>query len=312
VAVLKVTLGYLYPDIMSTYGDRGNVETLAARCRWRGIEAEVRELRLGDPVRPGDTDLIVIGSGGEAQQRLIAADLAQCKGPGIRESVIDGGAAALAVGGGYELFGRFCRPGSGADLPGAGLFDAWTVRSRAVLGGEYGTITEARADRVIGDLVVRWNDMLLAGFENHSGATFLGSTARPLGRVICGHGNSGDGYEGVALGSAIGTHLRGPCLPRNPALADFLIQAALRRRHPDVTLAPLPDDLEHAARAAALRRARQASHQRGRGLAAAAIGAAAVAGTVLGTPGAARRAGRHVVRTGLQAGLRAGLPGRRP
>jgi lipid II isoglutaminyl synthase (glutamine-hydrolysing) len=295
VAVLKVTLGYLYPDVMSTYGDRGNVETLAARCRWRGIEAEVRELRLGDPAPAGDLDLIVIGSGGEAQQRLIAADLADRKGAWIREAVLDGGAAALAVGGGYELLGRFCRPGSGADLPGAGLFDAWTVRSRAVIGGEHGTITEARAGRVIGDLVVRWNGMLLAGFENHSGATFLGSTARPLGRVIRGHGNNGDGYEGVALGSAIGTHLRGPCLPRNPALADFLLQAALRRRHPGASLAPLPDDLEQAARASALRRARQASPQRGRGLAAAAIGAAAVAGTVLGTPAsrAARRAGRR-------------------
>lgn len=259
MAVLKITVGYLYPDIMSTYGDRGNVETIVRRCHWRGIEAEVAELRLGDRLSPAELDLIVIGSGGEAQQRLIADDLALVKGPGIREAVIGGQAAALAVGGGYELFGRFCRTGSGGDLPGAGLFDTWTLRSRAVLSGQYGTITEARADRAIGDLVVRWNGRLLVGFENHAGATYLGPKAQPLGQVISGHGNSGEGHEGAALHSAVGTHLRGPCLPRNPALADFLIGAALRRRQPGAELDPLPDDLERAARQAALHRARRAA-----------------------------------------------------
>src|SRR5215469_15041502 len=119
---MSITVGYLYPDIMSTYGDRGNVETILARCRWRGVEAQLRELHLGDAFRPDELDLIVIGSGGETAQRLVADDLARVKGPAIRDAVVAGGAAALAVGGGYELFGRFCRPGTGRDLPGAGLF----------------------------------------------------------------------------------------------------------------------------------------------------------------------------------------------
>ena len=266
MAVLKITVGYLYPDIMSTYGDRGNIETIVQRCRWRGIETEVAELRLGDRLAPGELDLIVIGSGGEAQQRLIADDLALVKGPGIREAVLAHEAAALAVGGGYELFGRFCRPGSGGDLPGAGLFDTWTLRSRAVLGGQFGTITEARPARAIGDLVIRWNGHLLVGFENHAGATYLGATAQSLGQVISGHGNSGEGDEGAILGSAVGTHLSGPCLPRNPALADFLIEAALRRRQPGAQLDPLPDALEHAARQAAIHRTRRAARGRGRRL----------------------------------------------
>lgn len=293
MAVLKIRVGYLYPDIMSTYGDRGNIETIVQRCQWRGIQADVAELRLGDALRPGELDLIVIGSGGESQQRLIADDLARVKGPGIREAVIGGRAAALAVGGGYELFGRFCRPGSGGDLPGAGLFDTWTLRSRAVLGGQYGTITEARADRVIGELAVRWNGRLLVGFENHAGATYLGPEAQPLGTVISGHGNSGDGYEGAALGSAVGTHLRGPCLPRNPALADFLIAAALRRDHAGAELAPLPDELEDAARQVAIRRARAAARSRGSRLVDAVRTSTGRAGTVLTSTGRAA-AGRAV------------------
>jgi lipid II isoglutaminyl synthase (glutamine-hydrolysing) len=254
MAGMKISVGYLYPDIMATYGDRGNVETVLRRCEWRDIAADVTELRLGDRVDPAAFDLIMIGGGGEAQQRLVAADLGQVKGAGIREAVAQG-AAALAVGGGYELFGRFCQPELGAELRGIELFDAWTIRQSAVLSGHYGSITEARADRAIGELVARWDDTLLVGFENHAGGTYLGPTAQPLGYVLSGHGNNGDGTEGVLLGNAVGTYLRGPCLPKNPALADFLIGAALRRRYGAAELAPLADGLELAAHVASIRRA---------------------------------------------------------
>jgi lipid II isoglutaminyl synthase (glutamine-hydrolysing) len=260
MTAMRITLGHLYPDLMSTYGDRGNVETIVRRCGWRGIAADVRELGLSDRIRPDELDLIVIGSGGESRQALVAPDLSQVKGPGIREAV-EQGAAALAVGTGYELLGHFCQPGEGPELPGVGLFDAWTVRRGVALGG-HGTVTEARAGRAIGELLVRWGDTLLVGFENHSGDTYLGPKARPLGDVICGYGNCGDGREGARLGNAVGTHLRGPCLPKNPQLADFLISAALVRRRGEAWLPPLPDELEQAAQQAAIWRAQQAARGR--------------------------------------------------
>ena len=248
-----ITVGYLYPEIMSGYGDRGNLAAITRRCGWRGIAADVRELRLGDPVDPGEVDLFVIGNGGEFHQRLIATDLADVKGPGICEAV-DDGAALLAVGAGYELLGRFYQPARGVELPGARLFDTWTIQQGADLTSASCTLTEARAGRAIGDLLVQWDAELLVGFENHSARTYLGPTARPLGQVVAGQGNNGDGGEGVRLGNAIGTYLRGPCLPRNPVLTDFLIHAALQRRYGEAELAPLPDQLEHAARDAAVAR----------------------------------------------------------
>jgi CobQ-like glutamine amidotransferase family enzyme len=248
-----ITVGYLYPEIMSGYGDRGNLAAITRRCGWRGIAADVRELRLGDPVDPGEVDLFVIGNGGEFHQRLIATDLADVKGPGICEAVGDG-AALLAVGAGYELLGRFYQPARGVELPGARLFDTWTIQQGADLTSASCTLAEARAGRAIGDLLVQWDAELLVGFENHSARTYLGPTARPLGQVVAGQGNNGDGGEGVRLGNAIGTYLRGPCLPRNPVLTDFLIHAALQRRYGEAELAPLPDQLEHAARDAAVAR----------------------------------------------------------
>jgi CobQ-like glutamine amidotransferase family enzyme len=253
---MRITLGHLYPDLMSACGDRGNIETILNRCGWRGIATDVVQLRLGDRIRPGELDLILIGSGAESRQAMVACDLAEIKGPGIREAV-EQGAAALAVGTGYELFGLSCQCRDGTDVPGAGLFDAWTVRRRSALGGNYSRVAEAQADRAIGELLVRWGDTLLAGFENHSGGTYLGQTAQALGQVICGYGNCGDGLEGLQLHSAIGTNLRGPCLPKNPLLADFLIRAALARRHNAAELPPLPDELEQAAHQAAVQRARR-------------------------------------------------------
>ncbi len=258
MATRKLTLGYLYPDIMCAYGDRGNVSALVRRCGWRGITTEVWELRLGDPVDADEVDLLVIGNGGEFHQRLIAPDLAERKAPGICEAVSQG-AALLAVGAGYELLGRFYQPGKGVELPGAGLFDTWTIQHGDDLIAASPTIAEARAGRAIGDLLVRWGDELLVGFENHSAKTYLGPTARALGHVILGQGNNGDGREGVRLGCAVGTYLRGPCLPRNPSLADFLIRGALMRRYAEAELEPLPDELERAARATAVTRLRAAA-----------------------------------------------------
>jgi lipid II isoglutaminyl synthase (glutamine-hydrolysing) len=288
MAARKLTIGYLYPEVMSGYGDRGNLASIMRRCEWRGIATDVRELRLGAPVDPGEVDLFVIGDGGEFHQRLIATDLADVKGPAIREAVSQG-SALLAVGAGYELLGRFYQPCRGVELPGASLFDTWTIQQGADLTAASCTIAEARADRVIGDLVVQWDcddpggrppgaprgdDLggrprgadpggpapgvprgeLLVGFENHSARTYLGLTACALGHVVVGQGNNGDGLEGVRLGGAIGTYLRGPCLPRNPALTDFLIRTALLRRYADAELAALPDGLEHTARDTAVRR----------------------------------------------------------
>jgi lipid II isoglutaminyl synthase (glutamine-hydrolysing) len=268
-----LTVGCLYPEIMGGYGDRGNVAAVLRRCGWRGIETEVVEFRLGDPVDPEDADLYLIGSGGEYHQRLIAGDLADLKGPGLCEAVAQG-AALLAVGAGYELLGRFYQPSRGVELPGARLFDTWTIQQGPDLTAASCTIAEARAGRAIGDLVVQWEPArpggrspgaprgeLLIGFENHSARTYLGPAACPLGQVVVGQGNNGDGHEGVRLGNAIGTYLRGPCLPRNPVLTDFLIAAALRRRHADAEIGPLPDGLERAARDAAVRRLRASGRQ---------------------------------------------------
>ena len=246
---MKLLVGHLYPDYLNIYADRGNIAVLARRAAWRGIELEVEAIGVGEPVRPGAHDLLYVGGGQDREQGLIASDLA-AKGDGIKEAVA-GGAALLAVCGGYQLLGRFYRERSGAELPGVGLFPHETV---------------AGERRMIGDVLLDCElepgvRETLAGFENHAGRTRLDEGAEPLGRVIAGFGNDGEsGYEGCRVGTAIGTYLHGPLLPRNPWLADWLLARAREHTGGEAEeLGELADELEHEAHAVSARRA----HERG-------------------------------------------------
>jgi CobQ-like glutamine amidotransferase family enzyme len=247
---MKITVGHLYPDYLNIYADRGNMAVLARRAALRGHELEVRAIGLAEPVRAGEHDLLYVGGGQDREQALIAADLAARRDE--LADVLAGGAALLAVCGGYQLLGRFYRAQDGSELPGAGLFPHETV---------------AGEGRLIGDVLIecelepgeRWT---VVGFENHAGRTRLDADAEPLGRVVAGFGNDGEsGYEGCRVGRAIGTYLHGPLLPRNPRLADWLLAQALGHRDggEPPELAPLPDELERRAHEVASRRA----HERG-------------------------------------------------
>jgi lipid II isoglutaminyl synthase (glutamine-hydrolysing) len=241
---MKIVIGYLYPSVMSQYGDLGNVLTIVRRCRLRGIDVEVRELEVGEPADPDHIDLFLVGGGADTHQRLVYEDLLNVKGEGIRRA-IDQGAAALAVCAGYQLWGHYYRTATGEKLPGLGVFDAHTVHRAAQTGTRLDTITRAGSVRAVGNLVVKWGDQILVGFENHGGRTYLHSGARPLGKTLVGGGNnSEDGWEGCACKNAIGTYLHGPALPKNPRLADHLIRAALVRRYGDISLESLDDTEE--------------------------------------------------------------------
>ena len=242
----RLRVAHLYPEYLNIYADRGNIAVLANRAGWRGIELVVEPVSVRGALRPGEHDLIYIGGGQDREQALIAPDLA-AKGAAIAEAV-DGGAAVLAVCGGYQLLGRFYRDQGGAELPGAGLFPLHTV---------------AGERRLIGDCLLECEfepgeKRTLAGFENHAGLTRLDVGAEPLGRVVAGFGNDGaSGFEGCRVGTAIGTYLHGPLLPRNPWLADWLLARALAHRLGESPeLEPLPDDLEREAHLVSAARAR--------------------------------------------------------
>jgi lipid II isoglutaminyl synthase (glutamine-hydrolysing) len=232
---MELRVAHLYPDVMNIYGDRGNVIALKYRCEARGIGFALTEVGIGDPFDPAEFDLILIGGGQDREQRRIADDLV-ARGASIR-SAVDDGLPALAVCGGFQLFGHRYVDHEGGVIPGISVFDLETRHPGPV------------ADRCIGDVVLETPLGEVVGFENHGGRTYLAPGQEPFGRVRKGFGNNAeDGAEGARLKSAIGTYLHGSLLPKNPAIADELILNGLRRRYgPDVEVAPLDDQAETAA-----------------------------------------------------------------
>lgn len=228
-------LVWIYPDLLSTYGDRGNLLILARRAQQRGIPVELTEIRSDQPV-PQSADIYLIGGGEDGPQALAAQRLRADTG---LHRAVGQGSVIFAVCAGYQLLGTsfFAK---GTQCTGLELLDLYSDRgpSRAV--GE-----------LAGDIDPRLGVPPLSGFENHGGRTHLGNGVSPLARVTAGVGNDGTS-EGAWRGNILGTYAHGPALARNPALADLLLRWAIGA----ASLPPLNDlwaDRLRAERMAAIR-----------------------------------------------------------
>jgi hypothetical protein len=225
-----VDIALLYPELLGTYGDRGNALVLARRLTRRGIAARVVEVGITDPV-PAAADLYLLGGGEDAPQ-FTALDALRTSG--ALNQAADAGAVVFAVCAGFQLIGTRLVDGDGRAVPGLDLVDAVTTRAPKRLVGEVAVRDEA--------LGTGW----IVGFENHRGVTEVAAGGVPLGPRRPGRGCATDG---VVCGHVVGTYLHGPVLARNPRFADQLLEWAVG------PLAPFADpeaDRLHAERCDAL------------------------------------------------------------
>ncbi|MCX6480070.1 MAG: type 1 glutamine amidotransferase [Mycobacterium sp.] len=205
----SVRIGLVLPDVMGTYGDGGNAVVLRQRLRLRGIAAEIVEITLADAV-PDSLDLYTLGGAEDYAQRLATKHL--LRHPGLQRAAARG-APVLAICAAIQVLGHWYETSSGERVDGVGLLDV---------------TTSPQPERTIGEVVstplIDGLAQPLTGFENHRGGTTLGTDARPLAAVVTGAGNRlGDGIDGAVQGGVVATYLHGPCLARNPELADMLL-----------------------------------------------------------------------------------------
>lgn len=211
---MKIRLLYLYPEVMNTYGDRGNVMFLEARAQDYGIDLTTDYYTLGDHLDISPYQLLFFGGGQDKGQDLIANDLLSNQdqfGQAFRNNI-----AGLLICGGYQMFGKSIELANGEKLNGLEILPV-----RTLVGSK----------RKIGNLLVRSQEFgQLIGFENHSGNTILEDPKQALGETIMGYGNNDSATsEGIIYSNLIGTYMHGPFLPKNIQVADWLLGRALDR-----------------------------------------------------------------------------------
>ncbi|MEI6228829.1 MAG: glutamine amidotransferase [Candidatus Saccharibacteria bacterium] len=235
-----ITILHLYPKDMNIYGDHGNVLVLQKRLKWYGYEPKIIDYNQGDKW-PEDIDIVIGGGGQDSGQNKIHLDLLSI-GPTLQE-LADDNTPMLVICGLYQLFGKFFQTADGNKMMGIGLLDIET----------YG-----KSKRLIGNIVTSSKQFgHIIGYENHSGQTLLAKGTTALGKVKIGYGNNTDGcYEGARYKNVIGSYLHGSLLPKNPAIADFLIEQAVIKKYGTFIKKPIDDSIAILARKAALKRPR--------------------------------------------------------
>jgi CobQ-like glutamine amidotransferase family enzyme len=216
----RIKIVWIYPDLLSTYGDQGNCIVLERRAAMRGIATQTVNVRSDEAV-PVDGDIYLLG-GGEDRPQILAAQRLRADGGLARAA--EYGSAIFAVCAGYQLLGTEFGGEEGQPVPGLGLLDIRSGRGETRAVGE-----------IVGEVDPALAIPKITGFENHQGVTHLGPGVRPLAKTIVGIGN-GNGYEGAYRDHVVGTYMHGPALVRNPDLADLLLRWAVGR-----DLQPLDD-----------------------------------------------------------------------
>lgn len=234
-----LTLVHLYPKEMNIYGDWGNVLTLVKRGVWHGYDVRVIAYEPGMKL-PKDADLIIGGGGQDSGQSVIQNDLLTI-GNDLK-NLANQYVPMLMICGLYQLFGHFFQTKDGQQIRGIGMFDIET----------YGGDT-----RMIGNIVTASEFGDLIGYENHSGMTVLGPHQKALGKVLRGDGNNGrDKTEGAVYKKVFGSYLHGSLLPKNPVLADALLEYAALHRYGSFEPNVIDDHFALAARDVARQRPR--------------------------------------------------------
>ena len=213
---MSISIAIIYPEILGTYGDRGNALTLKYRAEKRDIDCNIIEVKANDPL-PTKCDIYMLG-GGEDNAQTLATTLLQDQKKEL--NTISNESIILAICAGFQILGKQFPTTDKKLFNGLDIIDVTTKPGTPRIIGE---VTSTCTLDSIGTLT---------GFENHGGRTILGSNCSPLGNVISGKGNgieqsninNQDSFvDGYISKNIYASYMHGPFLARNPKFCDYLI-----------------------------------------------------------------------------------------
>ena len=175
---MEIKIGWLYPDLMSTYGDRGNIITLSYRLNKMGVKPIVNKISINEPTESiSKMDIIFMGGAQDKQQEIVNMDLKNNKGKYLKEAIAKG-VPGLFVCGAYQFLGKYYKAADGTIIQGLGIFDLYTKNPGINFPRCIGNIVISPNVNFSGKGVLRQaqddKKKFFVGFENHGGRTYLG------------------------------------------------------------------------------------------------------------------------------------------
>lgn len=199
---------HLYYDLMNLYGEYANVSALERYLGQQDIEVTTDKKSLYDDIDFSQYSFIYIGSGTELKQLIALEDIMRRKT--ALKAAYDSGAIILATGNAFELFGNKIVSPNNTEHEALSFFDFDTI-----VNGSLRTLTDQICMCQAGNKAV--------GFINKASEIY--GIKSPMFKVIWGAGNNkGEDTEGIAEGTFYGTHLTGPCLVKNPLMAEHFVR----------------------------------------------------------------------------------------
>lgn len=207
----KITVGWMYPNLLNLHGERGSVQAMVEIGRKMGVEVEILRIEdFDDPIPFEKLDLMVFLPGEIATFSHLMPAL-QTK---EFRAYLESGGYLLALGTTGLMFGESIRREDGSTLKCLGYLKM-TAKERKFVWGD--------------DLYFRINgsNMELAGSQIQMADV---ETDMPLGTTIYGMGNNNSGSEGARWNNLIYTNCLGPLFVKNPWFAEAIFREILEKR----------------------------------------------------------------------------------
>lgn len=214
----KITVGWMYPNLLNLHGERGSVQTLVHVGKQLGLDLKVIRIEdFDDPIPFDELDLLIFLPGEIEVFRHLVPALNKQKEQ--LDQYLNNGGYLLALGTTGLLFGKNVARENGSVWDCLGYLDM-TAKERKYVWGD--------------DLHVRLN-----GFEHElAGSQIMMAdvaVADPLGKTIYGRGNNGSGTEGARWKNLIYTNCLGPLFVKNPWFAESILKNICEKKSIEIT-----------------------------------------------------------------------------
>ena len=218
-----INVAWMYPDVLNLHGERGNAKAFEIVAKKMNVNLNIDRIDNIDEIIDFEKYDILLFNAGELKVINEISNILNNQIEKLKD-YIESNKVILVTGTTGALFANKINRLDGTTFNGLNIFD----------------MDVSERDMVIGDdLYFEFENMEIMGSQIQMIDINLKSV-NPLGKIKYGNGNS----EGAKYKNTIFTNELGPVLVKNPWMAEYLIELALKNKNIEYEKIKLDYELE--------------------------------------------------------------------